>query len=179
MKRKWQLSVLETALFAMFGGMMFASKVLMARIPNVHLIALFIMVLTTVYRFKALFPIAIYILLEGLVYGFSVWWIPYLYLWPLLWGVVMLLPKNLSDRWRLILYPVFGLLHGLSFGTLFAPVHALAFRLSFQGMIAWIAAGFPWDVVHGVSNFVIAFLSVPLIRLIRKLDHKMRSSDNV
>ena len=46
--RKGRLSVREMAVFAMFGVTMYASKVLMEAIPNVHLLGMFTMLLTVV-----------------------------------------------------------------------------------------------------------------------------------
>ena len=175
MKKRPFLTVSEISLFAMFGGVIFASKLLMASIPNVHLVGLFILVLTAVYRVKALVPIYVYILLEGVVYGFSAWWVPYLYVWLPLWGAGMALNKIRNEKLLVFLYPVAGLLHGLTFGTMFAPSQALFFHLDFKGMIGWIAVGFPYDLVHGASNLAFCFLAVPLIRLVRRLNVKFFS----
>ncbi len=174
--KKWQLTVTEIALFALLGGLMFASKLAMSSLPNIHLIALFIMAVTTVYRVKAIASISVYILLEGIFFGFTAWWVPYLYIWFILWGAVMLIPKKVGWKPRMFIYPVLGLLHGLLFGTLFSPMQALFFHLNFKQTLAWIAAGFPYDLVHGISNFVIGFLTVPLAKLMMTLDLKLRSS---
>ena len=72
------------ALFAMFGAAMYASKELMAVLPNIHLLGMFTMLLTLVYRSRALYPIYIYVFLNGLVYGFPTWWVAYLYVWAVL-----------------------------------------------------------------------------------------------
>ena len=134
---------------------MYASKALMASLPNIHLIAVFIISLTVVYRAKALFPTYVYIFLEGVFGGFTAWWIPYIYIWAVLWGVTMLLPKRMKTAAEVPVYAVAAGLHGLLFGTLFAPAQALFFGLDLKGMLAWIAAGFPYDVTHAVSNFVL------------------------
>ena len=58
-------------------------------------------------------------------------------------------------------------LHGFLFGTLYAPMQALMFGLSFKGMTAWIIAVLPFDAIHGVSNFFMALLALPIIRALR------------
>ena len=73
---------------------MYASKMIMEVAPNVHLLGVFTIAFTVVYRKKALYPIYIYVLLNGTFCGFATWWIPYLYLWAVLWGATMLLPKR-------------------------------------------------------------------------------------
>lgn len=145
---------------------MYASKVLMEFLPNVHLLGVFIVSLTVVYRYKALYPLYIFIFLTGLFNGFNLWWIPYLYIWLFLWGAAMLLPKSLiGKKWAPIIYMVVNAMHGFLFGTLYAPAQALMFGYDLKKTIAWIIAGLPWDAVHGVSNFFCGLLIVPMIKL--------------
>lgn len=105
----------------MFGVLMFSSKLLMEALPNIHLLGMFTVLLTVVYRSRALYPIYTYVLLNGAYAGFSPWWLPYLYIWTVLWGVVMLLPKNMPRKAAAVVYPLVCALHGLAFGTLYAP----------------------------------------------------------
>jgi len=127
------------------------------------------MVYTLVFRKKALFPIYVYVFINGLYAGFATWWIPYLYIWTVLWAVTMLLPKNMPKKIAIVVYPLVCGLHGLLFGTLYAPAQALLFGLDFKGMISWIIAGLPWDAVHAAGNIVTGFLIIPLSELLRKL----------
>ncbi len=157
-------------IFPMLGVIMFLGKVLMEWAPNVHFVGLLTMTYTLVYRKKALFPIYIYVLLTGIYAGFNTWWVPYLYLWTILWGATMLLPRNMPRKVAVPVYMVVCALHGLLFGILYAPFQALAFHLGWKGTIAWIVYGFPMDIVHGVSNFVAGALILPLSELIRKID---------
>ena len=168
---KRSLSAAEIAKFSMLGTLMFCSKVIMEWAPNIHLLGMFTMVYTLVYRKKALIPIYVYVLLNGVYAGFSPWWIPYLYIWTVLWAITMLLPKKLPTPVATIVYPIICALHGILFGTLYAPAQAIMFGLNFRQMIAWIIAGFPWDVLHGVGNFFAGFLIVPLVKLLRKLEN--------
>lgn len=163
------LSIREMAVFAMLGALMFCSKVVMQALPNIHLLGMFTMVFTLTFRKKALIPIYLYVMLEGLFYGFNAWWVPYLYVWTILWGVTMLLPKSPKNRVAYVLYPAVCCLHGIAFGTLFAPGFALLTGMDLSGTLAWIAAGFPWDVVHGIGNLFSGILVLPLSRLLKKL----------
>ena len=70
-KKSQGLTVFELALFAMLGAIMFCSKLLMEWIPNVHLLGMFTITFTLVYRKKALFPIYLYVLLNGVYAGFA------------------------------------------------------------------------------------------------------------
>jgi energy-coupling factor transport system substrate-specific component len=111
-------------------------------------------------------------MLNGLFAGFSAWWVPYLYIWTVLWGITMLLPKK-TPRWlKLIVYPTVCALHGLFFGTLYAPVQALMFGFDFEQTLAWIASGFPFDLIHGISNLVLGMLVIPLCDYVIRLKDK-------
>ena len=56
----------EIAVFAMLGSVMYASKIIMELAPNIHLVGVFTIAFTIVYRQKALYPIYIYVLLTGI-----------------------------------------------------------------------------------------------------------------
>lgn len=161
----------------MLGAVMYASKVIMELAPNIHLLGVFTIAYTVVYRKKALYPIYTYVLLNGIFSGFAAWWIPYLYLWTILWGVCLLLPKNMPKKIQPIVYMGVCAAHGFLFGTLYAPAQALLFGMSFQGMIAWIIAGLPWDFIHGVSNFFCGLLIMPLISVLRLAENSMEKSE--
>ena len=55
-----KLTIKEISIFSMLGALMYASKVIMEMIPNVHLLGVFIVAFTVVYRKKALYPICIF-----------------------------------------------------------------------------------------------------------------------
>lgn len=151
----------------MLGTVMYASKLLMELAPNIHLLGVFTIAFTVVYRKKALYPIYIDVMLNGIFSGFAAWWVPYLYVWTVLWGVVMLLPENMPKKLRPLVYMAVCAAHGFLFGTLYAPAQAILFGMSFQGMISWIIAGLPFDFIHGVSNFFCGLLIVPVISALR------------
>ena len=156
-------------LFAMLGTVMFCSKIIMEVLPNVHLLAMLTVTYTVVFRKKALIPIYLYVMMNGLYAGFSMWWIPYLYIWAVLWAVTMLLPTGMPKRIKCVVYPLVCCIYGLAFGTLYAPMQALMFGLNFKQTLLWIVAGLPWDVVHGIGNLLAGMLVVPLSTLIEKL----------
>ena len=136
-------------------------------LPNVHLIGTFIVAITAVYRAKALFPIYAFVLLNGIVSGFATWWIPYLYIWTVLWGAAMLLPRNMPTKIKPIIYMIVCALHGFLYGVIYAPSQALLFGLDFKGMIAWIISGIPFDLIHGISNFFCGLLICPIILVLK------------
>ena len=154
---------------------MYASKIALEILPNVHLLAVFIMAETVVYRQKALYPIYTFVFITGLMNGFSIWWWPYLYIWTVLWGAGMLLPKEMPKKVAPVVYMVVCALHGFLYGTLYSPYQALMFHLDFKGMVSWIIAGLPYDAIHGVSNFFCALLVVPLISVMKQAQKIVRN----
>ncbi len=163
------LAVKEMVLFAMLGALMFVSKILMEWIPNVHLLGALTMTYTLVYRKKALWPIYLFVLISGLYYGFSGWWLSYLYIWAVLWAITMALPQNMPKKVAPIVYMCICALHGFAFGALWAPLQALLYGFSFKATIGWIISGLPWDIAHGIGNFFAGILIVPLAKLLKKL----------
>ena len=166
------MSVREMVLFSMLGTIMFCSKIIMEALPNIHLLGMFTMTYTVVFRKKALIPIYLYVMLNGLYAGFNMWWMPYLYIWTILWAITMLLPKRMPKKAKCIVYPIVCGIHGFAFGTLYAPAQAIMFGMNFETMLAWIIAGLPWDIIHGIGNFFAGMLVVPLSELIEKLAKK-------
>ena len=164
-----KLKIREIAVFGMLGAIMYVSKLIMEMLPNIHLLGAIIVAITVVYRTKALFPIYVFVFLNGLFSGFTMWWIPYLYIWTVLWGFAMLIPKNIPKKIRPIVYMAVSSLHGFLFGILYAPAQAIIFGLNFKGMIAWIISGFPFDLIHGVSNFICGILIYPMIIALRRV----------
>ncbi len=156
-------------MFAMLAVIMLISKLLMEFLPNIHLVGVLTMVYTIAFRKKALIPLYLYVLLNGVISGFSMWWLPYTYIWTILWGVTMLLPRNMPQRVGVIIYPLVCALHGIAYGTLYAPAQAVMFGLDFNQTIAWIIAGFPFDIIHAVGNIILGTMIIPLSTLITRL----------
>ena len=162
----------KTVVFAMLASLMFVSKVIMEFLPNVHLLGTLTVVYTLVYRAQALIPIYVFVFMTGVYAGFNLWWIPYLYIWTVLWALVMLLPKKMPLKIATPIYILVCGLHGLMYGTLYAPAQALMFGMDFKMMLAWIVAGLPWDVLHAVGNLVAGLLIMPLAMTLDKLESK-------
>jgi energy-coupling factor transport system substrate-specific component len=153
----------------MLGAVLFLSKLIFEPLPNIHPLSALVVVYTLVFRKKALVPIYVYVFLQGLIAGFNVWWIPYLYIWLFPWALTMALPKSISKKALFVICPFITALHGILFGTLYAPAQALIMGFDFSTMVKWIVAGLPFDLLHFGSNFVAGLLVVPLYNVIKKV----------
>ena len=159
----------------MLGSLMFISKIIMEILPNIHLLGLLTMAYTLTFRTRALIPIYVYVALNGIYSGFSMWWFPYTYIWTILFLITMLLPKRMPKGLKLIMYPSVCAIHGFAFGALYAPAQAIMFGFNFEQTIAWIIAGIPFDIIHGISNFAMGLLVLPTAELLSKLYYRKYS----
>lgn len=134
------------------GALIFATKFALSGIPNVNLNTLLIILCVVFFGWKTLYAVFVYVLLEGLVFGFSLWWFSYIYAWPVVSAVVMIFRKNES----VLLWAVIGALCGLCFGPLMYILYLTV--TGWQTAVAMWIAGIPYDLIHCVSNFVLILL---------------------
>ena len=139
-------------LTALFGVILFVQQVLLSGLPNIHLCAVLI-ILYSLYFPKLSFPaVGIFILLEGLMYGFGMWWLNYLYIWPLL-VVICFLFRKVQSMW---FWVALSGIYGFSFGALcslpyfFIGGPIMAFNY-------WVS-GIPFDLTHGIGNMAALFI---------------------
>lgn len=166
-----KLKLKDIVMLSLLSALMCVGDFLMEWLPNVHFVGVLIVVATIVYRWYALMPIYVYVLLQGIIGGFGPWWLGYTYVWAVLWCAIMLVPKRLSQRSKYIICIILCALHGFLFGVLYAPVQALVFGLDLKGTLAWIAAGFYFDLIHGVGNLVLGTLLIyPIVKILKSTE---------
>ncbi len=156
--------VKELCILALMGALMFALQVAMASLPNIHLTALLIILTACSFGWCSLYSVFLFVLLEGLMYGFGIWWISYLYVWPLLAAAAILLRKNDSA----LIWAVVAALHGLCFGALCAIPYLF---IGGAGMaFSYWVSGIPFDIPHCAGNFV---LTLVLYRPLRSVQTRV------
>lgn len=134
-----------------------AAKLAMSQIPNVELVSFFIIMFTLYFGKKTLFAIPAFVIIEVMIYGFNpLWVIAYCYVWPLLSLLTLLLRRFRGAFGMALLSGFFGLGFGFlcSFPYLFVTTAANP-TASLSSAITWWIAGIPFDVIHGVSNFIL------------------------
>ena len=93
----------EIVILGMLGAIACVCQVALSFLPNIEVVSILFIVYTKVFGKKALFPIYVFVLLEGIFWGFGSWWIMYLYIWAVLWGITMLCRRNDSSiTWAII-----------------------------------------------------------------------------
>lgn len=168
--REHRLSVKDIALIGMMIAVLEVCKRVLDFIPNVELVTFWIIMFTLFLGKKAIYGVLGFVLIEGLVFGFHVWWIMYLYLWPALVLVTLLFKKNESGILWAIISGILGLVFGLAGSIPYIFIGAVDGGISggLYMAFSWWIAGIPWDLVHGAANFTIMLILYNPIRHIMK-----------
>lgn len=143
-----------------------AAKLSLSFLPNVELVTLLIILYTLFLGWKALIAVFAFVGVECLVWGMGIWIIMYLYIWPFLVILTLLLRKQ-ESMW------VFGMLAGF-FGLFFGALCSIPYFFigGIHMAFTWWVSGIPYDILHGVSNFILCMvLFVPLRAALRRIKH--------
>jgi len=147
-------------------------KLFMQGLPNIEMTSFLIILFTLRFGRLALYAIPAFILIEGLLYGFGLWWIMYLYAWPLLALIVRAFSRADSAFFWACISGAFGLLFGLlcAIPYFFIGFAGGGLAQGFMQMFSWWVAGIPYDIIHGASNFAIMLaLYRPISNLLRRM----------
>jgi len=157
----------DITIIAMMIAIIEVCKIVLANVPNIELTSFFIIIFTLYMGKRILVVIPAFILIEGLMFGFSIWWVMYLYVWPILVLLTYIFRKMKSAVSFSILSGVFGLM----FGFLCSWVYIfLDIKNGTSMAFAWWISGIPWDIVHGIGNFFIMLvLYHPVTHVMKKL----------
>lgn len=163
--RSTKANARELTLLAVCTAVLFGAKEAVSLLPNIEPVTLLLLLYTLIFGRKTLWIIAAFVLLEGLLYGFGMWWPMYVYIWPL-WHLAVQLLSRL--RPTPLLWACAAGLFGLTFGALCVPAYMVFSGTA--GAFGWWIAGIPMDLLHGAGNFVITLaLFTPLYRVLTRL----------
>lgn len=153
---------------ALLAAALNVAKWALAFLPNVEIVSLLIIVYTLAFGWDAFWMILVFNLMEGVQWGFGLWWVSYLYTWPTLMVIVLLLKRVIKEEF--VMWAVVSGMFGLAFGAFFALAY-LAVDASYA-VTYWIS-GLPWDVWHGACNFILMLLlGKPLYRALLRLQRE-------
>ena len=157
----------EIAFAALMAAVMFVVQIALAFLPNIELVSILIIVSAVVFGRRTLMSIYIFVLLEGLIYGFGIWWINYCYVWTVLYIAARLFKKCESP----VMWAVISGIYGLSFGLLCAIPYGLVGGF-YAGVANWVG-GIPFDLLHCIGNFAVALI---LFRPLKDVCHRINKT---
>lgn len=161
------MRIKDIVIIGMLSAIMITVQVAFAFLPNIELVSLLIILYTLIFGRKTLFIIYVFVILEGLLYGFGLWWFNYLYVWTVLFLIVSLLRSIRSP----FFWAIISGLYGLSFGALCSIPYFISSGIP-SGFAYWIA-GIPFDVTHGIANFAITLvLFYPLFSILNSINKR-------
>ena len=159
----------RVVLCALLAAMMTVLQMAMSPLPNIEPVSLLVLVYALVFGRDVFYIIVTFVLLEGLVFGFHLWWVSYLYVWPL-WGLAVLLLGRGREKGPLLWAAASGAF-GLSFGALCALPYLVGGPWA---AFSYWAAGIPFDLLHCGGNFVLTLLLMrPLCRALEAARHSI------
>lgn len=103
------LNTKEIALMGILSALLIIGQVALGFLPNIEVVTLLVIAYTLVFGKKVFFIIYIFVLVEGLIYGFGLWWINYLYVWSVQAAVSLFFRKQKSVLFWSILSGFLGL----------------------------------------------------------------------
>ena len=165
-----KFSVIDIAQIGIMVAIIEVSKFALSGMPNIELTSFWLIMFTLFFGWKIVAVVPVFILIEGSIYGMNLWWIMYLYVWPLLVLIAWLLRKNDSALFWAIVSGIFG----LCFGALCSIPYVVigwssgGFASGLRAGFVWWIAGIPWDFVHCSGNFVLMLVLYRPVRAAMK-----------
>lgn len=159
-KNRTKITVRDIALIGVMTAIIEVSKLALSFLPNVELVSFWMILFSIVFGWRILFVVPVFVLIEGSIYGFGLWWVMYLYIWPLLAILARLFRRHTNVCFWSCFSGIFGLLFGLLCALPYVVI-GTGKRGILGGLYAgftWWVAGIPWDILHGISNFVLMWV---------------------
>jgi energy-coupling factor transport system substrate-specific component len=164
---KASLHIRDIAIIGMMSAVLVAVQLALSFLPNIELVSLLIILFALIFGWKTLYIIYIFITVEGLLFGFGIWWFSWLYIWPVLFIITKIFHRVHSFYYWAVISGIFG----LSFGALYAITIVVLDGPS-AGFGAWVQ-GIIFDLVHGIGNFGVALvLFKPLYFVLEKINRQ-------
>lgn len=146
---------------------MFLGQYIFQFIPNIEVVSLFIIIFSLIYRYKILYSITLFIMLMGIFYGFGLWILGYLIIWPLLCVMTIILSKYLKKNYFIL--SLFSATFAFLFGAFYAIPYIFVGGASLA-FVYWIS-GIVFDIIHMIGNFfIMLFVGKTLYNIIVKIN---------
>jgi energy-coupling factor transport system substrate-specific component len=159
----------ELILFGVLGGLLSASQIALSFIPNIEIVTLLIILFSMIYKKKALYIVYVFVMVMGVVYGFGLWWIGYIILWPFLSILTLRIRRFIEGKYLVL--AIYSGIFGFLFGFFYAIPYVFFGGLN-MGIVYWIS-GLQFDIIHGIGNFfMMILLGEKLFDLLNKLNNR-------
>lgn len=153
------LNAQKICMYGVLAAITFVVKVAMSPLPNIEPTTLLLSLYTICLGYESIYIMSAYVLLEILMYGFSIWSIGYLYIWLVLIIITKLIWDISNHRlWAVIIW---NGVYGFIFGALYMPLSLLTTNLTTA--IGWWISGISYDAIHGVANLILSWLLMPIL----------------
>ena len=150
----------EIVIMGMMTAVAFASQIAMSFLPNIEIVTLLFILYTLVLGKKVFLVIYAFVLLEGIFYGFGLWWLNYLYIWAIL-AIVVLIFRKQESVW---FWSIISGFYGLACGALCAVIYL--FIGGVNTAFAYWVSGLGFDVTHCVGNVVVCLILYKPLRYV-------------
>ena len=158
----------EVAFSGVAAALLVGVQIGMSFLPNIELVSFLIILFTKHFGKRTLFAVYTFVLVEGLIYGFGIWWFMYLYVWAVLFLAAWCF-RRMERIWG---WTVLSALFGLLFGLLCSVVYVIA--NGWQSGAAGFISGIPYDLMHCLGNAaVMLVLYIPMDRVMKMIAQKM------
>lgn len=156
--------IMQIVTIGVLSAILLVGQLGLAFLPNIEIVSTLIILYSQIYKKQVFSIIFIFVLLEGIIFGFGIWWISYLYIWNILALIVLIFQKIDSA----VLWAVISGIFGLLFGALCAIPYLLSGGPG--AAFAYWSAGIPYDILHCCGNFALTLiLYKPLLQLLKYL----------
>lgn len=153
------MAVKDLTNIAIYLTIMIVSQMALAFLINVQIVYVLLLIHLHNQGLKQTLLLAVlFSILMGLVYGFGLYIIGYLYIYPF----IIFFTYITTLKYRQIFFlAVIGLIAGYLFGFLFSIQDSYIYQIPFN--VYWIR-GLPYDTIHGVSNFFTIWILYPILK---------------
>lgn len=145
---KTSLKTKDLAVMGVMAAIVFISQVALSFLPNIELVTLLFILYTLVIGRKVFGVVYAFVFLEGITYGFGLWWINYLYVWTVLCFITLVFRKQTS----FVCWSIISGFFGLAFGALCSLPYF--FISGPSGAFAYWIAGIPSDITHCILSLI-------------------------
>ena len=108
--------MLRLVLSGLMGALLVVSKQAMSGLPNIEPVTLFVILFALELPRETPGAVTVFILLQGVLYGFGLWWAMYLYVWYLLALLAWLLRRMDNALGWAVFSGIYGVCGGVSGG---------------------------------------------------------------